>query len=149
MRSDEQIRKIEEFLQGESTVVLSVKDGQGAVHSAPLFYWPGEGLRLYWVSSGKSRHSEALQANPGVAAAVFHATFEWREIAGVQMEGTAEAVDGEERRTVLEGYKERFHLNNLFGAALSASTLYRFRPWWVRYIDNHTSFGQTFELTLD
>jgi uncharacterized protein YhbP (UPF0306 family) len=118
------------------------------VHSAPLFYWPGEGLRLYWVSSEKSRHSEALLANPKAAAAVFHATFEWREIVGVQMEGTAATVDGDERRAVLEGYKERFHLNHLFAAALSASTLYCFQPTWVRYTDNYTIFGQKFELTL-
>lgn len=149
MQSDEQIRKIEEFLQGESTVVLSVKDSDGVLHSAPLFYWLGEGLRLYWVSSEKSRHSEALLVNPNVAAAVFHATFEWREIVGVQMEGTAEAVGDGERRAVLEGYKERFHLNHLFAAALSASTLYCFQPRWVRYTDNHTMFGDKFELTLD
>ena len=149
MQKNQQYSKVEQFLQAESTLVLSVIDNEGAVHSAPLFYWLGDGLRFYWISSDKSRHSECLLANPNVAAAVYHSTFKWRQIAGVQMEGTAFVIDGEERKIVLEGYKQRFHLNHLFAAILSASTLYCFQPKWVRYTDNHKIFSEKFELTLE
>ena len=148
MQPGEPFTKVEEFLRAESTLVLSVSDSSGAVHSAPLFYWPGEQLRLYWISEEKSRHSQAILANPQVSVAVFHSTFDWRAIAGVQMQGTAAVVEDGQRNTVLAGYKARFHLKHVFAAILAASTLYCFRPAWVRYTDNQSLFSRKFELTL-
>jgi hypothetical protein len=54
-----------------------------------------------------------------------------------------------ERRTVADAYAERFRLGTLLRAAMSRSTLYRFEPSWLRYIDNSKRFGYTREISID
>jgi uncharacterized protein YhbP (UPF0306 family) len=150
--SDEQIRQVRELLDRESTLVLSATDAAGAVHSAPLFYLAGDGphqpLDLLWLSSPESLHSKCLQANSRASVVVFRATFEWRQIAGVQMRGLCSVVEGEERAAALGRYRARFHLGHLLGLAIRQSTLYRFRPEWVRLIDNQQHFGWKAEFVL-
>jgi uncharacterized protein YhbP (UPF0306 family) len=150
--SAEQIWQVRTLLDGESTLVLSVTDAAGAVHSAPLFYVTGEGpdqpLDLLWLSSPESLHSKCLQANQRASVAVFRPTFEWRQIAGVQMRGLCSVVEGEERAAALNRYRARFHLGQLLGLAIRQSTLYRFHPQWVRLTDNQQHFGWKAEFLL-
>jgi uncharacterized protein len=144
----ERIRKVFDFLQSESTLVHSVRDAEGTVHSAPLFYFVSENLDLFWVSSHDSRHSICLLSEPRTSVAVFRSAFEWKRITGVQMEGAAAAVDGPERSVLLTAYCARFHLGTVLSLAAARNTLYRFQPRWIRYIDNAKRFGYKFELTL-
>lgn len=147
-RRAERVRRVYEFLQTESTLVLSVRDAEGGVHSAPLFYFIAETLDLFWVSSDDSRHSVCLMSQPNTSVAVFRSTFEWQKIRGVQMEGTSTPVDGSERSSLVQAYCARFHLGPVLSLAASRSTLYRFQPRWIRYIDNAKRLGYKFELSL-
>lgn len=147
-RRAERVQRVYDFLQSESTLVLSVRDADGAVHSAPLFYFVAENLDMLWVSSDDSRHSTCLGAQPLTSVAVFRSTFEWRKITGVQMEGTSTTVYGPERLSLVQAYCARFHLGPVLSLAASRNTLYRFQPRWVRYIDNAKRLGYKFELTL-
>jgi uncharacterized protein YhbP (UPF0306 family) len=144
----DKIRKVHEFLQSESTLVLSTKGADGAVHSAPLFYLPAENLDLMWLSSGDTRHSEHVRVEPRVSVAVFRSTFEWRKIAGVQMDGQCSIIDGSERSPILDAYCSRFQLGTALSFTVSKSLLYRFRPRWIRYIENQRRLGYKFEIVL-
>jgi len=140
--------KVYEFLQSESTLVVSTKDADGRVHSAPLFYSIAENLDLVWISSAKSRHSVSIGIEPDVAIAVFRSTFEWRKIVGVQMHGTCSIIAGAERKPILEAYCLRFQLGSVSSFAIARSLVYRFHPHWVRFIDNQKRFGYKLELDL-
>jgi uncharacterized protein YhbP (UPF0306 family) len=142
------MREVYEFLQGESTLVLSTKGGDGAVHATPLYYTVAENLDLMWLSSRESAHSEALLVEPRAAVAVFHSTFEWREIAGVQMHGVCSTVEGGERSAIVDVYRARFQLGTVLSLAVSMSVVYRFRPRWIRMMDNRERFGYKFEMEL-
>lgn len=142
------IRKIHGFLQSESTFVLSVTDTDGSVHSSPLLYLVAENLDLIWLSSVDSRHSRCLVFEPRTSVAVFRSTFEWRKIVGVQMEGQSAEVAGPERASLVQAYCARFELGMIPSLVVAGSTLYRFRPQWIRYIDNDKHFGYKFELSL-
>jgi len=52
------------------------------------------------------------------------------------------------RRPIAELYTERFQLGTLFQLGISRSTLFCFRPSWIRYIDNSKRFGYKFEISL-
>jgi uncharacterized protein YhbP (UPF0306 family) len=142
------IRKVYEFLQSQSTLVLSTVGAGGAPHATPLFYTVAPNLDLIWLSSASSSHSQSVTLDPQVSIAVFRATFEWRKIAGVQMRGLCSIVESPERSPSLDAYSSRFQLGTVPSLAISISTVYRFRPQWVRYIDNQKQFGYKFELVM-
>jgi uncharacterized protein YhbP (UPF0306 family) len=136
------------FLAEQSTLVLSTVNEHGVAQSAPLFYLLAEqpGM-LCWLSSPDSDHSINISRNAQCSAAVFRATDDWTRIAGVQMTGYAAAVSAEEREPILARYCERFSLDETLSAVISKSTLYAFRPAWIRYIDNSRGFGWKLELS--
>ena len=152
------IQHAAELLAAESTLVLALADPQGQTQATPLFYLPAEAsptacekknLDLFWLSSPTSLHSLSLTADPRASVAIHHATFAWKEIAGVQMRGLCSVVTGRERTQLLKRYRQRFHLNPALGLALRQSTLYRFRPTWVRILDNRLGFGWKAEFFLE
>lgn len=150
----ELLERICELLQSESTLTLSVLTPAGQPHATPVFYATGEGaglapLDLYWLSSESSLHSLALAAHPAAASVAIHRpTFAWREITGLQMRGHCSTVHGAEREAILPRYAERFQLGTVLSLAIHASTLYRFRPTWLRLVDNRVSFGWKAECEL-
>lgn len=137
---------IESLLASQSTLSLATVEDHGAPRVTPLFY-VAAGLRLYWFSSARSTHSRNLKKRPAVFAAIYPCTYEWREIRGLQMRGTASAVaDRALRKSIAAAYRERFRLGAMFEARLSHSTLYEFRPAWVRCVDNSRGVGYKFEI---
>ncbi len=142
------LETIAELLRSQNTLALAASAAGGAPRVAPLFYLPGDGLRLYWFSSAASEHARILKGNPAAAVTVFRPAQSWREIRGVQMRGTVSAITGPGRLPIARAYAERFHLGSFFQAAISRSRLYVFEPSWVRYIDNSRRFGYRFELNL-
>lgn len=141
-------KKVLEFLQSESTMVLATRDEDGLPYAAPLFYVVNESFRFYWLSSRESQHSLHLQSSSQASAAVFHSTFRWREIEGVQMRGACSIVEGPERGPILEEYCERFHLGTVLSLAVRHSTLYCFQPQWVRMTENKIRLGRKIEFNL-
>jgi uncharacterized protein YhbP (UPF0306 family) len=148
-RTQKRIDVIYAFLREQSTCVLSSSGAAGALHAAPLFYLPVENLDLFWLSSMSSRHSEDVAGHTDASVAIFAPTFAWKEIVGVQMEGTCSVVEGTERKPLLNAYSERFHLGTVFSIAIQQSTLYRFQPRWVRYTNNRKYFGYRIEINLE
>lgn len=147
-RDQRRVAVVHQFLQSQSTLVLSTIAPDGKIHSAPLYYLATENLDLYWISSRRSAHSQHIATNPSASAAIFQSTFNWREIAGVQMQGICSIAERHERAQHLKRYLERFQLNSLASFGIARATMYLFRPQWLRFTDNRKRFAQRFELDL-
>jgi len=138
------------LLKSQTTLSLVTISEDGSPQIAPLFYFAGEALHLYWLSAASSRHSRNLKRSPAAAVTIYRPATEWKEIRGVQMRGAASVVKSRvERRQIVEAYAARFHLGPLFRDRIARSRLYRFQPDWVRYLDNTARFGYKFEFTVD
>jgi uncharacterized protein YhbP (UPF0306 family) len=130
------------LIHSQNTLALATCDADGSPRIAPLFYLPGEELRVYWFSSARSAHSRNLKRDPRASVTVFAAAGCWQEIRGVQMRGSAQVVrDRGLRRPIAEAYTERFRLGKLFETVMARSSLYCFEPRSIRYLDNSRGFG--------
>ena len=137
-----------ELLQSQSTLTLATIGEDALPRAASLFYLPGEEFELYWFSSGNSEHSRNVERRSEAAVTVAYPTDQWREIRGLQMRGRVSMVDDNvERERITRSYIQRFQLGTVFATAIRQSTLYLFRPSWVRYIDNSRGFGFKWEWT--
>ena len=148
-RTRTNLEEVTAFLKAETTLALATTSREGVPCVAPLFYLLQDGPRLYWFSSASSEHSINLACTPSVAVSIYRQTEEWQQIRGVQMRGTVSLVSDPVLRTAVEvAYTGRFHLDERFAPAISASALYCFHPQWIRFIDNSTRFAGGFELSL-
>jgi uncharacterized protein YhbP (UPF0306 family) len=137
------------FLAAHSTLALATLAPDGQPMAASLFYVADEGGAVYWLSAGSARHSQNLAANPRAAISVHAATWQWREIAGVQLEGMVEVVPpGEAWQAAWGRYVAKFPFAIEFAAELARSNLYRLRPRWARLIDNAQGFGHKDDMTF-
>ena len=144
-----QLELVTALLHNQSTLALATSRADGSPCLAPLFYLPGEDLRLYWFSSPSSEHARNLKRDPSAAVSIFRPTDQWKQICGVQMRGIVTVISNRTRRKAIsQAYTDRFQLGALFHTALSRSRLYEFQPSWLRYIDNSKHFGDKFELSL-
>ena len=125
--------RVRALLERENTLVLATTADDGAPVATPLFYYPDEEGNLYWLSSPDSRHSRNLSVRARVAVAVFAPVTGWKEIRGVQMEGTAETVAD---AAILARYRQRFALGPELDVVIAHSTMYVFRADWWRFVDS-------------
>jgi uncharacterized protein YhbP (UPF0306 family) len=142
------LSKVREFLAGRSTLTLATVNAHGRPESAPLFFADDDDS-LIWISGQKSRHSRNIAATGKAAVTVHNETWDWNEIAGLQMEGEVNLIPlGPARERAWELYKAKFPFVVEFEAEVMRSEFYRFTPAWIRLIDNSVSFGYKEEITL-
>lgn len=135
------------LLKAESTLALATTDEYGVAVAAPLFYISDEDLCLYWISAASTEHSKNLKREPRASVTIYRPTDNWQEILGVQMRGQVFPVrDSEHKKPLIGLYSDRFRLGGIFRQTIARSTLYRFRPHFVRYRDNSVHFGYRFDL---
>ena len=147
--TNEQRETVRAFLRDHSTLALATVNAEGQPEVAPLFYVSDDALNLYWLSSPKSRHSVNLAANQYVAATIHPAVWGWQDIRGIQIEGIATTVETEdEREALLTLYRAKFNLPPELDAQITASTLYRLTPTWIRWLDNSVRMGYKAESRL-
>lgn len=141
--------QVVEFLQSQNILTLATVTKDELPCATPLFYLLHGDIRLYWVSSASSLHSQNLLSGREVAAAVYATTDRWKQIHGVQMRGAVQIItDSLERKEVLRSYAKRFRLGRILRLAMSQSTLYRLVPSWIRLLDNSRQFGYKCELNF-
>ena len=141
------IARVRELLQSQTTMTLATVDERGRPYATPLFFFPRRDFALCWLSSGDSRHSINLLAQPHASVAIYASVDRWEKIRGVQMEGSVrEIAEADERREIMAGYRRRFGLKSALTAVIAQATLYEFRPAWIRYLDNARGFGYKVEL---
>jgi len=146
---EEILKAIGLLLKSQSTMVISTSDPVDGPHATPLFYLTGNEFELYWFSSPSSVHSRNVANAPEASVAIYASTDQWQQIRGVQMRGTVQKVTQRtRRREISKAYCTRFDLGLVFRAVMIKSSLYIFRPCWVRYLDNTRRFGFKFETDL-
>ncbi|RMF79152.1 MAG: pyridoxamine 5'-phosphate oxidase family protein [Chloroflexi bacterium] len=139
--------KMQAFVEAQSTLVLATVTLDGHVQSAPLFFVSDADFDFYWLSSQNSEHSRNVSAHPQVAASIYPAVWQWKQIRGLQIEGAAQVVaDAALRDKILALYHTKFDLPALFDQQIAASGLYMLRPTWLRWLDNSVAFGHRVEV---
>ena len=121
--------------------------GPAGPWAAAVFY-ANNGFNLYFVSSPASRHSRNLAVQPAVTATVHEDYLDWREIKGIQMEGTVAQVSETEQTRVRELYGEKFPLAGdspyalaPIAAALAQARWYKLAAVRAYFVDNSAGFG--------
>ncbi len=135
------------YIESHNTLTLAAAQ-DGVPWAASLFY-ANDNWTLYFLSEPGTRHAQYVATNVRVAGTISEDYRNWREIKGIQFEGTCEAVaDPIAGARALMVYGKKFpFIGDLFrapqelGQALAHARWYRIRPSWVRLVDNTRGFG--------
>lgn len=153
------LNRVRELLAGHSTVTLATT-AEGRSWAAAVFYASDADLNLYFVSDLKTRHGRDMHRDARVTGAINHDVSTWGEVIGLQIEGRAVVLEGEERLKALETYLARFpDVRRLFdrprdanekviAERLQRAPFWRLMPRWIRLIDSTRGFGWKWETTL-
>ncbi len=146
--------RVLEYLRTHHVMTLATQ-GDAGPWAAAVFY-VNENLTLYWLSAPTSRHSLHLARNPQAAATVHEDYADWPQIKGVQIEGLANEIAGDEaeRARTLYGGKypvigNRAQMPAAIAAALARASWYKLVPNRIWFIDNSIAFGHREELDAD
>jgi uncharacterized protein YhbP (UPF0306 family) len=147
MSRPKETEAIAALLREETTLSLATMNETGEPCVAPLFYIVDEELSLFWLSSEASLHSGNLRRIPRAAITIYRHAVNWKDIRGVQMRGSVAVIaDPKLRSTIVKTYCQLFQLNADFRLVIRRCALYKFKPDFIRYIDNSESFGAKVEL---
>jgi uncharacterized protein YhbP (UPF0306 family) len=142
------LREVHEFLNRRSTVTLATVNPDGHPQAAALFFATDD-QTLIFLSSAKSRHGRNVVETGRAAVTVQGETWDWRKIAGVQMEGEVALIPaGPSWEWAWQVYKAKFPFVVEFRDEASRSDFFRFTPHWLRLIDNSVEFGYHEEINL-
>jgi len=120
---------------------------EGGPWATSLFYVSDEALNLYFISDPATRHSRALSRDARVAVTIHEETREWTAIQGIQLWGTAGAVEAAEE--AIARYTRKFPFAAALIPASGPFRFYRVTPRWIRLIDNSRGLGFKEELSLE
>ena len=145
-----------QLVQRQKTLILATADPEP--WSAPVYY-EYQRKRFYFFSSANSRHVTAALSSGRCSGAVFRDSDDWREIEGLQMEGSVEEVRlGAEAARVFAAYVKRFPTVKSFFVEVAFdfaqfarrfnARLYAFVPGRVFYVNNELGFGKRREIEL-
>jgi uncharacterized protein YhbP (UPF0306 family) len=137
MTKSELIAAVSAFLKKQTTLTIATVDREAWPQAADVFYVNDDALNLYFVSGQKSRHALNLVRVSRVAVTVHNATWDWRDIQGVQIEGEARAITDPDERDLAWGlFRGKFPFVAEFTDQIVRSSFYVVTPRWVRLIDN-------------
>jgi uncharacterized protein YhbP (UPF0306 family) len=141
------------FLEGHHVLTLATGGAEGP-WAAAVFY-ASRGFTLYFLSAATTRHARALAADARVAGTIQADTADWRAVRGVQLEGTARALAGEDAAEARRLYGAKFPVvGRLEGApaaiaeALAKVTWYELVPARLFLVDNALGFGHRDEISI-
>ena len=154
--SDELKQQILNYIQTHNTMTLATCAGD-TPWAATVFY-ASEELKLFFFSVPDSRHCQNLAANPRVAVTIQEDYKDWREIKGIQLEGTVALVDSlTEKAKAMAVYGRKYPAviklfsnpaSGVFYKAFLKVKFYCVTPEKVFYIDNAQGFGKRQELAV-
>jgi uncharacterized protein YhbP (UPF0306 family) len=154
--SDELKQQILDYIQTHNTMTLATCASE-MPWAATVFY-ASEELKLYFFSVPDSRHCQNLAANPRVAVTIQEDYKDWREIKGIQLEGTVALVDSlAEKAKAMAVYGRKYPAviklfsnpaSGVFYKAFLKVKFYCVTPEKVFYIDNAQGFGKRQELAF-
>jgi uncharacterized protein YhbP (UPF0306 family) len=141
------------YLRDHHVLTLATHGGEG-LWAAAVFY-VSDGFTLYFLSSPASRHCLNLAQNPRVSATIQEDYADWPEIKGVQLEGAAGEISGDEETRARKLYGEKFPVVGKLAQAPAAIVKamakvrwYKLVPERLYFIDNSAGFGHRDEIGL-
>lgn len=153
MRNEKRVQVLA-YLQTHRVVTLAT-EAEGNLWAAAVFY-VSDGFTLNFLSAPTSRHCLNLAANPRVAATIQEDYSDWLAIKGVQLEGIASQLSGEEEALARQRYAKKFPLigqlslaPDAIAKAMAKVRWYRLVPRRLYFIDNAAGFGARAEVDLD
>jgi uncharacterized protein len=154
--SDELKHQIVDYLKSHNTMTLATCAGD--VPWAATVFFASEDLRLYFFSAPESRHCQNLTINQRVAVTIQEDYKDWREIKGIQLEGSVALVDGVvEKAKAMAIYAIKYPDviklftnpdSGVFYKAFLKVKFYCVIPDKLFFIDNAQGFGKRQELTI-
>ncbi len=144
---DDALRKqVLDYLGCHNVMTLATV-GPGGPWAAAVFY-VNDGLRLFFLSSPRTRHCENLAASSRVAATIQEDYRDWPEIKGIQLEGHVAPVDDDELAHVRALYGAKYPVIGKIAeapasivAALAKVRWYALTPDALYFIDNSVGLG--------
>jgi uncharacterized protein YhbP (UPF0306 family) len=154
--SDALKEQIVDYLKSHNTMTLATCAGD-APWAATVFF-ASDDLRLYFFSAPESRHCLNLSTNGRVAVTIQEDYKDWREIKGIQLEGSVDLVDGVvEKAKAIAIYAIKYPdviklftnpASGVFYKAFLKVKFYCVTPDKVFFIDNAQGFGKRQELAI-
>jgi len=145
--------RVQRYLRDHNVATLATC-GSGAPWAAAVFY-ASDGYILYFLSSPTSRHCLDLAETTRVAVTIQEDYADWLEIKGVQIEGVASEISGDEEEKARNLYGRKFPLVGLLGQApavivkaMAKVRWYKVVPHSVYFIDNSLGLGHRDEVNL-
>lgn len=145
--------RAQDYLREHHVMTLATAGAEGP-WAAAVFY-VSDGFTLFFLSSPTSRHSRALASSPRVAATIQEDYADWPQIKGVQLEGIAWEISGEEEARARKLYGEKYPVVGRLAQApaaivkaLARVRWYKLVPERVYFIDNSAGFGHRDEIPL-
>ena len=144
------------FCAAVSTLTLATCSDE-APWAATVFFAADSKFNLYFVSDHRTQHGRDMTTNNKVAATINPDCDNWNDVAGLQIRGEVNIVDGAERAKALALYFKKFpQIDALFASPegeheetiakrLKAANFYKITPEMVRVIDNEQGFGYRVE----
>jgi uncharacterized protein YhbP (UPF0306 family) len=141
-----------QFLDEVSTLTLATSAADNP-WAATVFFAADKQFNLYFVSDHRTQHGRDMAGNSQVAATINPDCDNWHDVAGLQIRGSVEVVEGVARAKALALYFKKFpQIDALFASPegeheetiakrLKAANFYRIKPAMIRVIDNARGFG--------
>ena len=101
-------QRVQAYLREHHVMTLATSGDEGP-WAAAVFY-VHEGNALYFLSAPTSRHCRNLAKNPRVSATIQEDTSDWKAIKGIQMEGIASRLSGDQEERIRRLYGAKFPL---------------------------------------
>jgi uncharacterized protein YhbP (UPF0306 family) len=122
--------------------------------AAAVFY-VNAGQTLFFLSSPSSRHCRNLAQEPRCAATIQEDYSDWARIKGVQLEGRASEIRGDEELRARQRYGDKFPLVGRLASAPAAIVEALAKVHWYRlqverlyFLDNSLGFGHRDQIEL-
>lgn len=144
-------RRVLDYLREHRVMTLATR-GDAGPWAAAVFY-VNDGFTLYCLSRPATRHCTELARHPRVAATIQEDYSDWPQIRGVQLEGLACELDGDEASHARRLYGEKFPIVGRLAQAPAAIVdafakirWYRVSPDRLYFVDNSLGFGHRDEV---
>ncbi|TDI43651.1 MAG: pyridoxamine 5'-phosphate oxidase [Acidobacteria bacterium] len=139
------------YMEGHNVMTLATHGPEG-VWAAAVFY-ANDGFTLQFLSAPSSRHSRNIAASPRVAVTIQEDYRGWREIQGIQLEGTCEKLEGQRKSIAVERYRAKFPIVGPdappeIARALDKIAWYEVTPERLFFIDNSVKLGHREEIVI-
>ena len=148
-----QSSKAQLYLRQHNVATLATSNGVYP-WAAAVFYVNDDHV-LYFLSSPTSRHSLNLAQNPKVAVTIQEDYSDWLDIKGVQIEGVASEIFGDEEQRARTLYGRKFPVIGMIAQApaalvkaLAKVRWYKIVPQKMYFIDNALGLGNRDEIEL-